>query len=382
MGRSIGLAASLAAVVLVAAVGTSFYVGNQRDVVDAYQPRMESDSPPPPPPEQASRDFATFLERLRAASAGDTEGLLLHEPGLEMAEVVFRDTAGVPEDVRVESHAPFFMVDPEAIYSLYHDLPTLERGLALFQQNCSVCHGPYGRGNGSATREWYTGNFPRNFWYGKFKSRSTEYGRPPTDSDLFRTLTRGMYGSAMPSFRHLSRDDRWALVEFVKSLANYYDDYDETVVNLFDPQNERFLPKLITMEAEPPVTLDSVTRGRILFIEQGCVSCHQEKKAQPVGLARAEGNFNWYDEMNRPIQHSRNLTSGVFRAGAASSDLYRIISGGPNVGPMPNYLTLPPEDRWALVHYVRSIYKSDYPQPPKSADQQAVWPTEPPQAQP
>ena len=84
--------------------------------------------------------------------------------------------------------------------------------------------------------------------------------------------------------------------------------------------------------------IDSVTRGRILFIEQGCVSCHQEKKSKPVGLGRWEGNFNWYDETNRPIQHSRDLTAGVFRAGAAGSDVFRIISGGSNVGPMPNYL--------------------------------------------
>ena len=124
-----------------------------------------------------------------------------------------------------------------------------------------------------------------------------------------------------------------------------------------------------------------MTRGRILFIEKGCVSCHQGKKPKPVGLARWEGNFNWYDEMNRPIQHSRDLTSSVFRGGAASTDLFRIISGGPNIGPMPNYLNVPVEDRWALVHYVQSLYNPDYPQAPASADQQARPPANPPSAQ-
>jgi mono/diheme cytochrome c family protein len=358
------------------AVSLSFLTWRNR--ADQYQPRLELDPSPPAPPAWALQDFDTFLHRLHFASDADAESLVLHEDGLRRAEEVFQLTAGVPDDIRLEMHTPFFAVDPESIFALYVDVPALERGLALFQQHCSVCHGPYGRGNGSATRQWYVGNYPRNFWYGKFKSRSTEYGTLPTDSDLFRTLTRGMYGSTMPSFRHLSERDRWSLVQFIKSLANYHDDYDEAVVNLFDPRSQHLASKALDFGTEPPATLASVTRGRILFIEQGCVSCHQEKKAQPVGLGRWEGNFNWYDEMNRPIQHSRDLTAGVFRAGAAGSDVFRIISGGPNVGPMPNYLKLPVSDRWALVHYVRSVYKPDYPQAPASADEEARQPTQQP----
>ena len=122
----------------------------------------------------------------------------------------------------------------------------------------------------------------------------------PEDGDLFRTLTRGMYGSSMPSFRHLSEDDRWSLVQFLKTLANFDDEYEKKVVNLFDPDADRSQP-LPVIGPEPPVTLESVTRGRILFIEQACVSCHQGSKPKPVGLGRWEGNFNWYDEMQRPV---------------------------------------------------------------------------------
>ncbi|MEX0978682.1 MAG: cytochrome c [Pirellulales bacterium] len=379
MRPKIKLGLSCVAVLLAVTIGTLAYVIPWRDSAAFYQPQLELDPIPPAPPEWARGDFDSFLARLHAATESDGNSLLLHEAGLSRAEEVFRNTAGVPDELRIEMHAPFYTVDPESIFALYHDLPALERGQALYQQHCSVCHGPYGRGNGPATREWYTGNYPRNFWYGKYKSRTTEYGTLPTDFDLYRTLTRGLYGSTMPSFRHLSERDRWSLVQFIKSLATFYDEFDETVVNLFDPRSKPFLPHPLEIEVEPPVTLESVTRGRILFIEQGCVSCHQEKKAKPVGLGRSEGNFNWYDEMNRPIQHSRDLTTGVFRAGAAASDVYRIISGGPNLGPMPNYLKLPVQDRWALVHYVRSVYKRDYPQAPASADAQAHLPTAPPQ---
>jgi mono/diheme cytochrome c family protein len=368
----------LAAVVLLVGAALAVFLGlwsRSGGMAGSYQPRLETDPPPPAPLDWAVRDFDAFLGRLRASRR---DSLLLHHDGLTKAEATFRNTAGVPAELQIEMHAPFFTIDPEAIYALYVDLPTLERGLALYQQNCSGCHGPYGRGNGGATREWYAGNYPRNFWYGKYKSRSTAYGRVPEDADLYRTLTRGLYGSSMPSFRHLSEVDRWSLVQFIKTLANFDDEYEEKVVNLFDPAAGRSPQPVAAAALEPPVSLESVTRGRILFIEQGCVSCHQGKKPQPVGLDRGEGNFNWYDEMQRPVQHSRDLTTGVFRAGAAPSDVYRIIAGGPNIGPMPNYQKLPEADRWALVHYVRSTFKSDYPQAPASADAQAKAPPPPP----
>ena len=334
-----------------------------------YHPALENDPPVPQPPEKITADFNTFLARLKQASADSPGSLVLEREAREHAEQVFRTSTAVPDDVRIEMHSPFFEVDPEGIFALYVDLPTLERGLALFQQNCAGCHGPYGRGNGSATRQWYSGNYPRNFNYAKFKSRSTEYGAVPTDSDLFRTLTRGLYGSSMPPFAHLDEQDRWSLVVFIKSLGNFYDDYDEVVINRFDPDFGGRKSEPLEMGEEPEVTIETVTRGRILFIEQACVSCHQGKKPRPVGLARWEGTFdNWNDEMNRPIQNSRNLTTRVFRSGAAKSDLFRIISDGPTIGPMPSYRNLPPQDRWSLVHYVESLFKPDSPQAPASAD--------------
>ena len=361
------------------AVAVFVYVTQWRALAETYQPRLQFDPNPPAPPEWTIVDFESFLTRLRRVSRRDSQSLLLQGDGLDLARDVFRDTTGVPQGVRVEMHAPYFAVDPEAIFALFYDLPALERGMALFQQHCSLCHGPYGRGNGPATRQWYSGNYPRNFWYGKFKNRSTEYGSVPTDSDLYRSLTRGMYGSTMPPFGHLSEQDRWSLVQFIKTLASYYDDFEPAVANAFDPKNGRLADQPMDAGSEPPVTFQSVTRGRILFIEQGCATCHQEKKSKPIGLGRREGNFDWSDEMNRPIQHSRDLTTGIFRAGAAGSDLFRAISGGPNLGPMPSYGNLPAKDRWALVHYVRSVSRRDYPQAPASADAQARSPklTEP-----
>lgn len=335
----------------------------------AYRPSLERDPPAPPPPSSMVDDFNTFLERLEAASERSIDSLILQGESLARAERVLLDSAGVPEDIPIERHRAFVAVNPEAIFGLYADLPSLERGLALYQQNCSQCHGVYGRGNGPATFQWYTGNYPRNFSYGKYKSRSTDYGTTPTDRDLFRTLTRGLYGSTMPSFRHLSEEDRWALVQFLKSLANFYDDYEELVINRFDPAGDHG-PVELDMSGEVPVSVASVNRGRALFVKHGCVTCHQGEQPQPLGLSRSAGTFsNWADEMNRPIESSRDLTTPVFLAGSASSDLFRIIAGGPNIGPMPNYQTMPREDLWALVRYMESLFQPDYPQANPDAEE-------------
>ena len=45
------------------------------------------------------------------------------------------------------------------------------------------------------------------------------WDRVPTDQDLFDTISRGMPGSAMPSWEHLTTDQRWGLVYYIKSLA-------------------------------------------------------------------------------------------------------------------------------------------------------------------
>ena len=110
---------------------------------ETYQPRLEHDAAVPAPPKTAVRDFDTFLERLRKTSEESAESLVLHKDGLKQAEHVFRGTVGVPKNVRIEMHSPFFTVDPEAVFALYYDLPTLERGFGLFQQHCSQCHGTW-----------------------------------------------------------------------------------------------------------------------------------------------------------------------------------------------------------------------------------------------
>src|SRR3990172_9261232 len=92
----------------------------------------------------------------------------------------------------------------------------LALGKQIYSQQCVACHGVGGRGDGEAAYLLYPK--PRDFVAAKYRLVST-WERVPTEQDLFGTITRGMPGSAMPSFVHLPAQQRWALVYFIKSLA-------------------------------------------------------------------------------------------------------------------------------------------------------------------
>lgn len=80
----------------------------------------------------------------------------------------------------------------------------IDRGEVLFGKNCAACHGPQGNTNPSNTNPP-----PRNFHVEAFKN---PLGAGPYG--FWSVLTNG-YGSAMPAFRNLSPEDRYAVVHFV-----------------------------------------------------------------------------------------------------------------------------------------------------------------------
>src|SRR5688500_3348809 len=94
----------------------------------------------------------------------------------------------------------------------------ISRGKVLYAQNCLACHGEKGDGKGDAAA--FLAPKPRDFVTANYRLRSTASGNLPTDVDLFRSISHGMAGTPMPPWKHmLSDDDRWALVEYLKSFS-------------------------------------------------------------------------------------------------------------------------------------------------------------------
>jgi mono/diheme cytochrome c family protein len=84
-------------------------------------------------------------------------------------------------------------------------------GQEIFKVNCAMCHGEKGMGDGAAGASMNPK--PRNFVEGKWKNPGDSIG-------LFNTVTSGMSGTSMAGFSHLKAQDRWALVQFIRSITS------------------------------------------------------------------------------------------------------------------------------------------------------------------
>ncbi len=275
----------------------------------------------------------------------------------------------------------------------------------LYRQHCVHCHGISGDGAGPTAA--FLNPYPRDYRQGKFKFKSTQFAAKPTDADLLQTLTEGIPGTAMPSFKLLPLDEREALVEYVKylsmrgevelALARYLF-VDEETLELNRSTLVEFLAEVaeswaaapqevVRPETQPAHVLatdpaekarllaESIERGRKLFAGEkaACVKCHG-----PTGLGDSEDKL--YDDWNKdkdpekfgeeavswvlPRQQlrPRNLRLGIYRGGRRPLDLFRRIYTGIYGGPMPGTgpspgreATLSEEEIWSLVDYVRSL---------------------------
>ena len=96
---------------------------------------------------------------------------------------------------------------------------SLVQGAQIYLQRCSFCHGLLGDGNGPAADA--LDPRPRDFTLGTFKFRTTQSGELPLDEDLFRTVSRGLSGTAMQAFdsdlikNGLDEAERWAVIDYI-----------------------------------------------------------------------------------------------------------------------------------------------------------------------
>jgi len=84
------------------------------------------------------------------------------------------------------------------------------RGKAVFQQNCTACHGQEGKGDGPGAAGLVPP--PRNLVEGKWKQGGDSIS-------LYKTIAGGIPGSSMVGFAHLPGKDRWGLVQFIHSIT-------------------------------------------------------------------------------------------------------------------------------------------------------------------
>ncbi len=213
------------------------------------------------------------------------------------------------------------------------DPQKLEVGRRVFEQNCAICHGSLGDGRGMAGMMVRTK--PRDFRPGIFKFRSTPTGSLPTDEDLFETISQGLRGTGMIGQGDLSEAERWALVEYLKTLSERF-------------QAEKPQPP-IRIPGEPPRTPELIAKGRELYGKAECFKCHGTE-----GRGDGPSAPDLRDDWGYPIR-TADLTRPLKR-GSTPEAIYKTLVTGLNGTPMPSYEgALTDEEFWALSFYVASL---------------------------
>jgi len=139
----------------------------------------------------------------------------------------------------------------------------LARGAEVWRAaKCWECHGNTGKGDGEKAPglkdDLGFPSPPADLTSGQFKSG-------PAVVDIFRTMTTGLSGTPMPSYRDsLPEEDRWALAYYVLALSAFKDPLtgeplpiaarDRAALN--DPKLGRI------RRTKPMFPVDSLERGR------------------------------------------------------------------------------------------------------------------------
>jgi cytochrome c oxidase cbb3-type subunit 2 len=209
------------------------------------------------------------------------------------------------------------------------------RGKQLYRRYCVGCHGSQGDGQGE-NAPWIDPK-PRNFVTGTFKCRSTPTGALPTDDDLYKSVTRGLVNSNMPSWLPLTEQQRADLVAYVKTFSSRF--------------REEKSPAPMQVPSESATNQQSIQRGNELYQKMNCWSCHGKEGRGDGPSARTLVDSSGY-----PVPPYDFGSGTRFKCGESNQDLYRILMTGLDGTPMPSSASgLTPAQTWDLVHYLRAL---------------------------
>lgn len=204
----------------------------------------------------------------------------------------------------------------------------LALGERVYRDNCAVCHGATGDGQGMAVHHFR--HRPRDFTKGRFKFRSTASGQLPTDADLRRTILQGVPSTGMVPQDHLTPAELDAVVLFLKSLSPRF---------ATSPT-----PKVLATPPAPARTPDAIARGGRVYERAECAECHGR-----------EGRGDGPSAKDLSIKPS-DLTKRPFKSGPEARDIVRTLVTGLDGTPMPSYYqVLEDADLWDLAWYVASL---------------------------
>jgi len=109
-----------------------------------------------------------------------------------------------------------------------------------------------------------------------------------------------------------------------------------------------FLTGSLLNAEQPPVSPDLLSRGEKIY-QQQCAACHGVD-----GQGNGEAAYLLYPKPRNLVNARYRLVS-TWDGVPTDQDLFNTISRGMPGSSMPSWAHLPEEERWALVHYVKSL---------------------------
>jgi mono/diheme cytochrome c family protein len=214
------------------------------------------------------------------------------------------------------------------------DTGDVKNGKLVYERYCMSCHGDQGNGQGEAAE--YMSIKPRDYRQGTYKWRSTPSGSLPLDSDLEHTLSNGLYGTYMPTWKVLDERSRRDVIAYIKTFSSRF--------ATEKPQDAIVIPP------DPGYSDASVARGAAVYVKYNCAQCHGAG-GQGDGPSAHELKDDWGNQL---VPY--DLTKGHVKCGDQSTDIYRVFMAGLSGTPMPTFSdSLSSVDAWDLVHFIQSL---------------------------
>ena len=256
-----------------------------------------------------------------------------------MKPKVLLSRVGLLSAMSVTSAALMITLAPLTARAVSIPTEVTEEGKKTYSKYCAPCHGDEGKGDGPLARSLLPK--PRDFTRGAYKFRTTPSGSLPTDQDIYKTISYGVPNSTMIPWDILTEQQRASVIPVLKSFSEAFE------VRKPDAAVD------IGLEIRP--SEKTLAEGKKIYEEKlECWKCHGvEGRGDGPSAAEQEDDFGF------PIKPF-DFTTGKFKGGNSSTDVYLRFTTGLNGTPMPSFAKeLTDEQRWCLTHYVLSLIKPE-----------------------
>jgi len=216
----------------------------------------------------------------------------------------------------------------------------LQEGKELYVSRCLTCHGCAGNGLGS-----YAGTqsvTPADFKQEPFRSMP--------DDQWFWHVSEGVPGTLMPTWKaSLTEDQRWKVIGYIQQV------YARPIMH--DPDEGDPAGQYADLANPLPLSVDVLDQGKAIFIRE-CMVCHGD-------AGRGQGPYRDLLQPRPP-----DFGDGSYGDYKDADYFWRISEGVPWTA-MPAWkVEYGPEERWTLVHYIRTTFTQTETPPPAPPDGQ------------